>query len=50
MSNKSYFGKNDEEILLFVSKFVDPGITAQIQANPKDWDIKHLKYDWSLNE
>lgn len=44
------FGNNDEEILIFIAKFIDPAIAAEIKIIPSQWDIKHLKYDWGLNE
>jgi len=44
------FGMNDEEVLLFVAHFLPGELAAAIQSNPKNWRIKHTKYDWSLNE
>lgn len=44
------FGKNDEEILLYITRFLSDDIATAIKANPKNWKIKHTKYDWSLNE
>jgi hypothetical protein len=44
------FGKNDEEILLYISGFLSDDLAAAIRANPKKWKIKYTKYDWSLNE
>ncbi len=44
------FGKNDEEVLLYVSRFLPAELAADIQATPKKWKIKYTKYDWSLNE
>ncbi|MFQ5638485.1 MAG: DUF547 domain-containing protein [bacterium] len=44
------FGNNDEEILLYVARFLPDELAAAIKANPGKWSIKHTKYDWSLNE
>ena len=46
---KSDFGANDEEILLFVAKYLPVNIAEAIKTDPKSWKIKHTKYDWSLN-
>ena len=42
------FGMNDEELLQFVANFLPEELAAAIEANPKKWQIKHTKYDWSL--
>lgn len=44
------FGNNDEEILLFVSKFLKKEISADIKKNKSDWSIEYLSYDWGLND
>jgi len=44
------FGMNDEEVLLFVANFLLDDLAAAIKASPKEWKVKHTKYDWSLNE
>lgn len=44
------FGKNDEEILLFVSRYLEPELADAIKQRPDEWDIKHTDYDWDLNE
>lgn len=44
------FGDNDEEILLFVSRFVAADLSAVIRSDLGEWDIKHAEYDWSLND
>ncbi|MFQ5584437.1 MAG: DUF547 domain-containing protein [Calditrichia bacterium] len=44
------FGDSDEEILLFITRFLPGDLAAAIRAEPKEWKIKHTKYDWSLNE
>jgi len=43
------FGENDEQILLFVTQFLSEDLAGDIRENTKAWDIKHTKYDWSLN-
>ncbi|MEE9271420.1 MAG: DUF547 domain-containing protein [Candidatus Krumholzibacteria bacterium] len=44
------FGANDEEILLFVARYLPDGVAAVIRRDPAGWKIKHTHYDWSLNE
>lgn len=44
------FGENKEERLLFISRFLPANIANEIQQNPKQWKIKHTKYNWNLNE
>lgn len=44
------FGDNDDEVLLFVSKFIDEKIKLDIEKNLEDWSIDYLDYDWGLNE
>ncbi|KAB2844519.1 MAG: DUF547 domain-containing protein [Melioribacteraceae bacterium] len=44
------FGKNDEEILKYVSQFLHAEISKSINNNLSEWEIEYLSYDWSLNE
>ncbi len=44
------FGKNDAELLQYLSRFLPTELAASIQADPKKWQIKYTDYDWSLNE
>lgn len=44
------FGENDEELLLFVSQFLDKTISEDIKINLDEWDIDYLDYDWGLND
>lgn len=44
------FGENDEEVLKFVSKYLNTKLSAQIIKNIDDWSIEYLDYDWGLNE
>ncbi len=44
------FGDNDEEILMFVSRFVAADLAVEIRSDLDEWDIKHQEYDWSLND
>lgn len=44
------FGDNDEEVLLFLSRFIaDPGAN-DIKNNASNWDVEYLDYNWNLNE
>ena len=44
------FGDNDEEILLFVSKYTEEAISENIKLNLDAWSIEYLDYNWNLNE
>ena len=44
------FGENDEEILLYVAKFLDEDLASDIIQNVGDWSVDYLDYDWGLNE
>ncbi|MDH3214960.1 MAG: DUF547 domain-containing protein [Candidatus Krumholzibacteria bacterium] len=44
------FGDSDGEILLAIAPYVPVHVAESIRANPGAWDVKHTKYDWSLNE
>ncbi|MFQ6112968.1 MAG: DUF547 domain-containing protein [bacterium] len=44
------FGNSEEEILLYITRFLPDDLAAAIKGDPKKWKIKHTKYDWSLNE
>lgn len=44
------FGKNDVEVLQYVSRFLPEKVAVSIQADPKKWKIEYTDYDWSLNE
>ena len=43
------FGKNDQEILMYVSRFLPESISRILRSTIEDWDIDHTRYDWSLN-
>jgi uncharacterized protein DUF547 len=44
------FGKNDQEKLLFLTKFLPADLAEDIRSNAEKWRIEYLQYDWSLNE
>ncbi len=44
------FGDEDENILSFVSDYIEKDIAENIKNNPESWDIDYLDYDWGLNE
>jgi len=43
------FGKTDENILKFISKFVPENVSKDIQSNISNWSISFNDYDWGLN-
>lgn len=47
---ESDFGKNDKEIIKFISQFLTGEIKTNMQKNPERWQIKYLPYNWELNE
>ena len=44
------FGNDDEEILFYVSNYIDKKIGEDIRNNVDDWSIDYMDYDWGLNE
>ena len=44
------FGENEQEILNYVSRFLDKEIAEDIKNNLSKWNIKYLSYNWDLNE
>jgi hypothetical protein len=44
------FGENDEEILVYVSRFLPAAVAAAIRTDLDEWDVEHLEWDWSLND
>lgn len=44
------FGKIDENILKFISKYLQADITADINTNVSRWEISYNDYNWNLNE
>jgi len=44
------FGKNDKDLLLYLSKFLPNQVANSIISNAGDWKIKYNVYDWRLNE
>lgn len=44
------FGKNDEEVLKYISQFLPNEVSKNIRNNLSQWDIEYLGYDWELNE
>jgi hypothetical protein len=44
------FGKTDENILKFISKYIPENISSDINKNLSKWDISFNDYDWNLNE
>lgn len=44
------FGKNNQEILLYLSHFVPDEVAKAIRSAPSKWKIEYTDYDWNLNE
>lgn len=44
------FGENDEEVLAFVSKYVNNKLSLEIKQNIEEWSIEYLDYNWNLND
>jgi hypothetical protein len=47
---KKDFGDNDKEVLLYVAQFLPERVAEAIRTEAESWDVKHTKYDWSLND
>jgi uncharacterized short protein YbdD (DUF466 family) len=44
------FGDNDDEVLLFLSRFLPKSISNSLKNDGSDWDIDYKDYNWNLNE
>ncbi len=44
------FGAADRAALLAAAKFAAPEVRQAIEADPAEWTVKFLAYDWSLND
>ena len=44
------FGDSDENVLIFISKYVPENISQDIKSNVTEWDISYKEYNWNLNE
>ena len=44
------FGKDKNEILIYVSQYLDENLAKQIKDNINEWQIDYLSYNWDLNE
>jgi hypothetical protein len=44
------FGKNDTEVLLYISRYLPAETANAIKANPERWDVEYIHYNWSLND
>ncbi len=44
------FGKSDDDILIYVSKFLSISLQTDINQNIKQWEVSFKDYNWNLNE
>ncbi len=44
------FGKNREEMLIYISRFLPKNISSDIISFTKKWDVVYKDFNWSLNE
>ena len=44
------FGDSDENVLMFISKYVPENTSQDIKSNITEWDISYKEYNWNLNE
>lgn len=44
------FGNDEEEILVFISKYIDKDLRESIINNNGKWEVEYLDYDWGLND
>ncbi len=47
---KKHFGKNRKKRILYIAQYVPEDVAKSMRANPSSWKIRHLSYDWDLNE
>ncbi len=44
------FGNSNEEILLYISKFLPAKLAQDIRDNTPEWEINYFPYNWDLND
>lgn len=44
------FGNDEEEVLLYIAKYLPEEITNDIINNLTEWDVSYMNYNWGLNE
>lgn len=44
------FGDSDEEIIKYISQFLDSRLQSDINENLFEWNLSFMKYDWGINE
>lgn len=44
------FGDSDENVLMFISKYVPENTSQDIKSNVTEWNISYNDYNWNLNE
>ena len=44
------FGDSDENVLIFISKYVPEKTSQDIKSNVTEWNISYNDYNWNLNE
>ena len=47
---KEDFANIQEQLLLYLSKFLPEKLAQEIRQDAKSWKIKYLKYNWRLND
>lgn len=46
---KKHFGRKASDRIEYIARFAPEEVAADMRANPGDWKIRHLSYDWGLN-
>jgi hypothetical protein len=44
------FGDSDENVLMFISKYVPENTSLDIKSNVTEWNTSYNDYNWNLNE
>ena len=44
------FGDSDENVLIFISKYVPENTSQDIKSNVTEWNTSYNDYNWNLNE
>ena len=44
------FGRNEEELLLYATKYLPDELVLAIKNDPAGWKVKYKSYDLKLND
>jgi len=44
------FGNNKQELLIYVTQYLNESLANEIKSNIEEWQIEYLDYNWELND